>query len=196
MTTEDTDLRSFEKFKMIENPPVESYVFRGETFEGRFNITLICGRIYLSGDYGSNVFLVYEDVEGLKKWMDRLDSIDYALGKGCKKKEWYEEEFARAYLEKYIKENAEQYIRDIVSNDDAIVEEKVNDKCEDVMDELEFGDKDVLFNSIRNNEFLNNGDYFQSYSSLLQWSPELKMQFKQLLFAGQWFRKHEKEEKK
>lgn len=167
----NTDLTEFKEFDLQRKPEVESYTFRGKDFQWWFNITITEGRIYLSGDAGDNVFIVRGTNEELKKWLLDLD-MDYALGKSYQGREYFDGE------------RAEKYIKARLLDEAAHTEEE----AQAIIEQLDFSSHVLLQNSMCSTEKLYKifPDYWEL--NLLGWSPMQKMQYKQLLFAGAWFK--------
>lgn len=164
----------FKDFKLIRKPEVESYTFVGKDFVYWFNITFAEGRIYLSGDCGSNVFTVGEtDIVGLKNWLINLDE-GYALSKGIHKPDYFEEGFVRKQLNIHLLENVAD-------------EERTEQEIKEILDELNYDNLPSLMQSLSEMSDIF-PDYWEMEPSLVQWSPMAKMQYKQLMFAGEWFR--------
>lgn len=167
----------FKDFALQRKPEVESYTFRGKDFVYWFNITLTEGRIYLSGDCGDNVFTVREtDIKGLKNWLLNLDE-GYALNKGIVKHDHYDEDFARKQINIYLLTNGGG-------------EEQNEAEISDIMDKLDFTNIQSLMQTLSEYHEIF-PDYWEMEAGLLQWSPMAKMQYKQLKFAGEWFRDNE-----
>lgn len=165
------DLTEFKEFDLQRKPEVESYTFRGKDFQWWFNVTFTEGRIYLSGDAGDNVFIVRGTNEELKRWLIDVD-LDYMHSKSHQGREYYDNEYA------------EKYIRDRLLDEAAHTEKEV----QTIIEQLDFSSHELLQNSMCSTKELLNifPDYWEL--NLLGWSPMQKMQHKQLLFAGNWFK--------
>ncbi|MDP2788887.1 MAG: hypothetical protein Q8O46_02435 [bacterium] len=172
-----TGLTEFKDFSLIRKPEVESYTFRGKDFVYWFNITFAEGRIFLTGDCGDNVFTVREtDIAGLKNWLLNLDE-GYALGKGIHKHDYFEEDYATNAIKEHLED-----------------QEYPEDKINEIISQLDFSSCDTLLNSMCSTKELLDifPEYWEMGVMTLQWSPMLKMQYKQLKFAGDWLRNIER----
>jgi len=163
------NLDQFKDFKLIKQPEVEAYTFRGSGFEWAFTIVFSAGRIFIAGDAGENVFVIGGTNKELKDWLIDVD-ITYALSKSHQGQEYFDKEYA------------EQKIRDDLKSSDYSPE-----KIESLINQLDFDSHDLLQNSMRElpADF---PDFWEL--NLKDWSPMQKMQYKQLLFAGKYLNEH------